>query len=326
MAITVCKETFDSIENEWVNILSRCPANTIFITPWWQRLWWEHFGADAELHILSVRDDGELIGIAPMMVSNGVLSFLGDTDLFDYHDFLVPEGKEDAFYNAICEHFAAMDSWSALTLKSLRESSPTLERLPLLARSKGYTAEIEQEDVSPKLDLPASWDEYVSSLSKKERHELRRKLRRLEAADHATQYACDDPDTLACNMGDFFKLLRASSPEKDEFMIPAREKFFVELAQDLARRGIFKLYFLEVEQKRVASCICFDYGDTYLLYNSGYDPEYSRLSVGLLNKALTLKQAIDEGKRSYDFLRGTERYKYDLGATNQIVHQMTIRR
>ena len=120
--------------------------------------------------------------------------------------------------------------------------------------------------------------------------------------------------------------MNVPGPEKDEFLIPEREEFFLDLARELAPRGMFKLYFLEVDDKKVASCICFDYDDAYLLYNSGYDPEYSSLSVGLLNKTLTLKEAIDEGKHTFDFLRGTERYKYDLGGKNQLVRQLIIRR
>ena len=63
-----------------------------------------------------------------------------------------------------------------------------------------------------------------------------------------------------------------------------------------------------------------------MLYNSGYDPRYSRLSVGLVSKALAIKEAIEAGKRSFNFLRGTERYKYHLGAKDFAVYQLTVRR
>lgn len=325
MSNTVQVEDFDSIEDEWECILPHTSANTIFVTPLWQRLWWKHFGGGASLQILSVRGEGELLGVAPMMLRGGVLSFLGDTDLFDYHDFLVRKGREAEFYNALCEHLVDMD-WQALELKSLRESSPTLEHLPALAEKRGVKAEIEEEGVAPIAALKDTWDDFLSTLRKKDRHELRRKLRRLEKADNATQYACENPDTLAHCMQDFFKLMRASSHDKDDFLTAERESFFQNMALELAARGQFKLFFLEVNSIRVASCICFDYADTYLLYNSGYDPEYSPLSVGLLNKALCIKEAIEEGKGTFDFLRGTERYKYDLGGQNQAVYQMVMRR
>jgi CelD/BcsL family acetyltransferase involved in cellulose biosynthesis len=325
MSLAVQLEDFESLETEWQRLLPKTAANTIFITPLWQKLWWQHFGQDANLHILSVRQDEELIGIAPLMLTKGVLSFLGDTDLFDYHDFLVKNGKEVEFYDVLCEYLIELD-WHTIELKSLRESSVALERLKTLADQKGFKTEIVEEDVSPFAVLTPTWDEYQASMRKKNRHELRRKTRRLEAGGNVNQYSCGDPATIGECMPDFFRLMRASSPDKDGFLTEERELFFNDMAKRLAEEGIFKLFFMEVDSKRVASCIAFDYGDAYLLYNSGYDPEYSALSVGLLNKAFCLREALEAGKGTFDFLRGTERYKYDLGGQNQIVYQMTIKR
>ena len=101
-------------------------------------------------------------------------------------------------------------------------------------------------------------------------------------------------------------------------MTEARERFFTELMETAAARGRLKLSMLEFDGVRVAACISFDYEDSYLLYNSGYDPAYSQLSVGFVNKAWTIKDAIESGKRTFDFLRGIERYKYDLGAEDPV--------
>lgn len=325
MAFSIQREGFESISCEWEGILSLTAANTIFVTPWWQHLWWRSYGGNACLELLSVRQDDVLLGIAPLMMKGGTLSFLGDTDLFDYHDFLVRRGSENAFYDALWQHIVGMD-WQTLELKSLRQDSATLEYLPALAEKSGWDAEISDEDVSPFTVLQPSWDKYLSGLRKKDRHELRRKLRRLENGSHATQYAFDSPEAIADSMPEFFRLMRASSNDKDGFLTPEREQFFRDLAEELAPRKQFKLFFLEVDQVRVASCICFDYGGDFLLYNSGYDPAYSALSVGLLNKALCIREAIECGRQSFDFLRGSERYKYNLGGQNQSVHELVIRR
>ena len=326
MTISIRKEDFDSIADEWECILPHTGANTIFITPWWQRLWWRRYGdEEARLEIFSVRNGDSLLGIAPLMTRGDTLSFLGDTDLFDYHDFLVRDGCQDDFYTALWRHIEAMD-WQSMELKSLRETSETLRRFPEFAEASGWTVSVSDEDVSPYTHLQPSWDEYVSGLRKKDRHELRRKLRRLNNGNEATQYAFHDADEIADAMPDFFKLMRASRPDKDDFLTADREGFFNELAQELASRNQFKLFFLELNDVRVASCICFDYNGSYLLYNSGYDPEYSRLSVGLLNKALCIQDAIETGKKSFDFLRGNERYKYNLGGTDQTIHELVITR
>ena len=325
MPVSVDTTDFDGIQDQWAELLPSSVTNTIFVTPWWQKVWWTHFGSGSELRILAVREDNRLVGIAPMRLREGVLSFLGDTDLFDYHDFLVARGSEEMFYEALCDHLVGID-WHTMHLGSLPEGSPTLQYLPRMSESRGLSVEVSDEDTAPVANLPTSWDEYLASLGKHDRHELRRKLRRLDNADNAHQYTCDDPETLAQCMGDFFRLLRSSSPDKADFLTPARERFFMDIASDFAIRGQLKLFFLEVANERVASCICFDYGDSYLLYNSGYDPSYASLSVGLLNKALCIREAIEKGRHRFDFLRGAERYKYNLGGSDRIVHQLVARR
>jgi len=86
------------------------------------------------------------------------------------------------------------------------------------------------------------------------------------------------------------------------------------------------MIFLRLGGRRVASVLCFRAGDELLLYNSGYDPLFAGLSVGLLSKALALKRAIDLGSKRFDFLRGAERYKYELGAQDLAVRRCLIRR
>ena len=325
MAASVRTEDFDSVQRLWEGLLPSCVVDTVFFTHWWQCTWWRYFCGGSELRILSVHENDMSIGIAPLRLKGGVLSFIGDTDLFDYHDFLVVRGREAAFYQAIWAHIESMD-WHTLDLKSLQEDSPTLHYLPEIAGRNGCLGRVQEEDRAPVAPLPHSWDEYLSRLSRKARHELRRKLRRLEQVNERRQYVVTDPQELPGGMPDFFRLLRASSPDKREFLTPKREEFFVDVARELAKRDQLRLAFLEVSGVRVAACMACSYGESYLLYNSGYDPQYSHLSVGLLNKAFSISAAIEENKRTYNFLRGTERYKYDLGGQDHAIYRLTMQR
>ena len=325
MSPSVREVSFDDAEEEWAALLPRCATDTVFVTPWWQRTWWRCFGADYDLRLLAVDDGGARLGLAPLVHRDGVLAFLGDTDLFDYHDFIVPRGNEEPFYEAVLDYLAESGA-AALDLKSVPQDSPTLALLPAAAERRGFSLELEREDVAPIAELPATWEEFVTGLGKKYRHELRRKLRRLDAAGEHTLYMCDtDRDLPAC-LEMFFPLHRASSPEKAAFWNPGRERFFVDVLTEAASRKVLRLAVLELNGERLAACINIDYGSSYLLYNSGYDPAYARLSVGLLNKALTIKWAIASGKRVFDFLRGDERYKYELGAVDRWIYRLTIRR
>ena len=325
MPATVETTDFDQIEKQWEDLLPASITNTVFVTPWWQRIWWEHFGTDSQLRIFAVRNGDRLLGIAPMRLREGVLSFLGDTDLFDYHDFVVVRDSEETFYEALCDHLAGSD-WHTMHLGSLPEGSPTLRHMMRMSEGNGLSVIVSDEDKAPVAELPSSWEEYLAGLRRHDRHELRRKLRRLERADGAQQYTCNSVEVLTDSMADFFRLLRSSGPDKATFLTGARERFFLDVASELASRGHLRLYFLEIGGRRVASCICFDYGGAYLLYNSGYDPQHASLSVGLLNKALCIQEAIERGRRRFEFLRGSERYKYNLGAVDRVVYRMVARR
>ncbi len=325
MTISVQTESFESIWRRWEEILPTSATDTIFVTPWWQKTWWDNFGDGCCPHILSVSDDSGLLGIAPLMMRRGALMFLGDKDLSDYFDFIVPRQHASGFYSALFGHLGQME-WETLDLDSVPHGSPTLEHLPKLADERGWTVEIEEEATTPFATLPDTWEGFLSDLRKKDRHELRRKMRRLDREGLHRQFSAYDEDDPGASMRRFFALLRASRPDKEEFLTPERERFFIDVARESASRGHFRLYFLEVGGTEVAACICFDYGGAFLLYNSGYDPSYSRLSVGLLNKALSLKTAIEEGRKVFNFLKGNERYKYNLGARDQAVYRLGIRR
>lgn len=329
IATVATEETFEQLWKDWEALLSHCPGQRVFQTPTWHHLWWQEMADGAELHLTSLREDGKLVGLAPLMCKGDSLSFLGDTDLWDYHDFIVAPGKEQDFFPYL---FDVLDRqpWREFTLTSVPETSSFLAHLNQLCNARGYTVEQTPEDVAPGLALPASWDEYLSSLSKKDRHELRRKLRRLESQADFKWYDCSasahEPEAFNRDLTDFFTLMGQSRAEKAAFLTPDREAFFRRMAARLAEAGCLRLFFMEVEGKRVAGAWCFDYGDTRFLYNSGYNPAYAPLSVGLLLNALSLRQAIEEGKKYFDFLRGNEPYKYDLGAKDVQLYRIVIRR
>ena len=313
-------------EVPWQKLLATCTVDTLFLTPQWQRVWWEQFGDGAEMLLLCFKKNDHMEGIAPLARHNGTISLIGDKDVCDYNDFLVSRGAESRFYSSLLDHLDK-EGWQTMELLSLTESSPTLSWLPDLARERGYSVEVRQEDVSPGLSLPDTWEAYVAGLSKKDRHELRRKLRRLESAEGDVRYyKVSDPEGVERDMEDFFSLMRNSREDKYHFLTEPREQFFRSMAREMASIGIFKLFFLELNGERVASALCFDYGQSRLLYNSGYDPKHSYYSVGLLLKAFAVKDAIEEGKDYFDFLRGSEPYKYDLGAQDRTLYQMVVTR
>jgi len=325
MGYSIVLESFASLEKPWRDILAACATNHIFLTPQWQRSWWQAFGNSSELLLLSVQRDTELIGIVPLMRQGESISFIGSSDVCDYMDFIARRGQEITVLSQLLDYLEPLD-WKAIDLRSLLPNSLVLSHFARLAKQRDYLVEVTKEDVSPQLILPSSWEQYLSQLERKDRHELRRKLRRLDRATSARFYTIAEKEQLRQALKGFFELFKISGGDKAVFMTDQRRGFFEAIAHSLAEEGYIRLSFLEVTGIRVASALCFDYENELYLYNSGYDPAYASFSVGLLLKVFCLREGIFEGKKRFDFLRGAEPYKYDLGGHDVPIYRCVISR
>lgn len=313
-------------EEAWQSLLPRCAFDAPFMTPRWQQAWWEEYGDSSETHLLLMKGDEGLNAIAPLSRRNGEMTFIGDPNVCDYADFLVSQDAEDQFYPMLLDYLDE-EEWQELKLFSLPQESPTLTKLPDLARERGHRVDIEEEDVAPGVALPDTWDEYLANLTKKDRHELRRKMRRLESYDQGFDwYGITDWQEVGASLDDFFLLMRKSREEKSIFLTGPRESFFRSMVMKLSHSGLLKLFFLEMGGRKVAAALCFDYDSKRFLYNSGLDPDYKYYSVGLLLHALCIGDAIEGGRSYFDFLRGPEPYKYDLGGKNRVIYRMVVTR
>ncbi|MEW6033623.1 MAG: GNAT family N-acetyltransferase [Chloroflexota bacterium] len=321
---TLTLDGFDSLAPSWSGLLPRCKGNSVFLTPQWQQAWWRHFGTGEPL-LLSVCQQGKLAGVAPLMRTPDGLSLLGSSDVCDYLDFIAPPEHADGVCQAVLGFVHSLE-WKRFDLFSLPEGSVALEHFLPLATGRGYEVRVEQEDVCPRLDLPQRWEDYLSLLAKKDRHELRRKQRRLVKEPGAACEVMPGGETLGRDMGSFLALFRDSQTRKAEFLTPPMSAFFKDIALVASQMGWLRLSFLSIAGARVSTVLGFDYGDTFYMYNSGYDQRYSHLSVGLLLKAQCIQQSIASGKRRFDFLRGREAYKYDLGGLDRPVYRCSITR
>jgi len=184
--------------------------------------------------------------------------------------------------------------------------------LTAAARDLDRRYQLEDEEVSPRIELSGDWETYLSSLGKKDRHELRRKRRRLEEAGGWTIVE-SQPQTLADDLESFFELHSKSSHAKEDFLTEEVKTFFRHICFHLQEAGWLSLRSLHFQGQAAAAVLGFVYRGKLLLYNSGYDPAANALSPGFVMMTEEVRLAIEQGMSEVDFLRGNEKYKYDLG-------------
>jgi CelD/BcsL family acetyltransferase involved in cellulose biosynthesis len=325
--LTVHNEDFERVCGEWAGLVAQTPGAVPFATPAFQRVWLQYFQAGREVRVLTARDGERLIGVAPLLCDGEKAEFIGHYSICDYMDAVVTPGFERPFFESI---FAQLASYGVNTidLRGLRATSPTLDAIVETAPTAGYHIEKRDEALSPKVELPGDWESYLGTLSKKDRHELRRKLRRLDSAGgEVALKVVTETGEAATMLDSLFHLMRISSHHKEEFLDrPGMEAFFREMTSTMAAEGMLRFYFLTFDGQPVASVLNFDLGGQLYMYNSGYDPEYAHYAVGLMSKTLLIRDAIENGRTCVDFLRGDENYKYDLGGKDQQIYQVTLQR
>jgi len=327
-------EAFPALKPEWNSLLRRSGTNTVFLSWEWQRTWWDWFGQELELRIVAIRDGAELIGLAPLYSlldgeSEIALRLIGGIDLSDYLDMIVvADGRDAAVYDALW-HFLTeerSDCWDVLDLHNVPASSQTLGMLSALATTSGRVEVTSRvEEVCPVITLPATWDQYLSSLKKKQRHEIRRKIRKANREAAVDWYYVDDLTTLDSEVEDFVALHRHSGTHKRDFMDERTQGFFRAIAGEALGRGWLRLAFLVINDTKAAAMFCFDFNDSFQVYNSGYDPDlYASLSTGIVLLSYCIRDAIERGCRTFDFLRGEEEYKYRFGGVRTEIHNLKL--
>jgi CelD/BcsL family acetyltransferase involved in cellulose biosynthesis len=311
MSIALSPITFDQLTVNWQEPRESFYTPHPFVTPHWLEAWWKSFGADDELFLRAVIRDGELIGVAPLRIHEHVARFIGSADVCDYLDFIVKPGAEEDFFKAVLDGLKGLNI-QTLELECLRPDSTVIKHLIPSLQRVGGVVEVTDTDVTLEMQLPVSWDAYLLSLTTHQRHEIGRKLRRLEESG-AIRFDIKPPREVESDLSTLIRLLRLSRADKAEFMTQKMENFFKQLAESMRRAGLLRFGHLQLGDTVVASVMCFDYNGTRYLYNSGYDPQFSSLSVGLLSKVYSIKDAIEQKMTVYDYLKGAEIYKYHLG-------------
>jgi len=310
----------------WDRLVAATRLRSPFLSWTWQCEWTRTFAEDRRLEVRCVEDGaGGLVAILPLYESApGTLQVVGGADVSDYLDLIAVQGREEEAWMALLQ--SRTEERVEWELHAVPESSPTVTALPQLAAACGLAASAVVEERCPVLALPQSWETYLASLSGKHRHELLRKMRRLERdAPDARASCASAPAEIETRLGEFLELHRRSRAGKARFMDDQMERFFRRALLAFAERGAARLWFLDTASGPIAAFVTIEWDGTVGLYNSGFAPDRAALSPGVVLLAQLIRDAIARGRRRFDFLRGEERYKYEFEPVAEAVYQVGIR-
>jgi CelD/BcsL family acetyltransferase involved in cellulose biosynthesis len=330
-------DLFDELKSEWNELVQRSITNRVFSTWEWQQTWWQVY-CPGSLWVITCRDEqGKLLGIAPWFIEDHprkddpqqterMVRSIGCVDVTDYLDVIVDQNHSDIVFECLADYVNQhREDFDVIDLCNIPEKSPTREKFIAALEAHNFKITVQQQEVCPIIDLPNDFDIYLDSLDKKQRHELRRKLRRAEGApENVDWYIVGDSHNLDAELDCFLHLMAASGVEKAEFLKDSRNlAFFRSMVHAVYEQGWLQLSFLTIGGTPAATYMNFDYDKQILVYNSGLAPsEYGHLSPGIVLLCHNIRHAIETGHTVFDFLRGNESYKYRMGGKDHPVYML----
>ena len=321
----------------WNNLVEQSIADTPFSRHEYLSEWWKTLGggewSQAELVLISATENDQLVGIAPLFITEydgqQALMLVGSIEISDYLDLVVRADDLPRFLSGLLDflasRFASNDNWSGIDWYNLPDSSPTPAALKTESGRRGWTHHEEIYRPTPRIALNGSFEEYLSRLDKKQRHEIRRKMRRAAESGKVRFYVVDKDADIETELDSFFHLM-VQDPNKAMFLRDAMRDQMSTTIRAAHEGGYLWLGFLEVEGVKAAASLNFDYKNKLWGYNSGVRRDFMELSPGWVLLAHVIQWCCENGRYEFDFMRGDEEYKYRFGGVNRYVMRERVTR
>jgi CelD/BcsL family acetyltransferase involved in cellulose biosynthesis len=307
---------------DWNRLLAESVTDAPFLRYEYQRAWWEYRGGgewkEAELVLVSAREEGRLIGIAPTFAAEhdgrAALMLVGSIEISDYLDLIVRRADLPRFASGLFDFLGGR----ALDWYNVPEESPTLSALRAESDKRGLTFSQEVYRPTPYIALNGDFESYLAGIEKKQRHEIRRKLRRAEESGRGVRWFLSDGSRLDEDSEALFALME-NDEDKKKFLTEAMRAQMRAIIRAAHEGGWLWLAFLEIDRQRAAAALNFDYRNKLWGYNAGVDRAFMDLSPGWVLLTYSLQWGAENGRAEFDFMRGDEEYKYRFGARNRFV-------
>lgn len=320
------------VEDEWRRLAER--RGNAFLTPEWFRCWFEHYGEAAAPLVPSLRGaDGRLTGLMPLALERSGrprVCRIAGANLGDRFHPICEAGDEPVVAAVAGEALASgPERWSVLALDHVDVERPWIAALAGATGARLHTRERPAGGL-PQIDLSRhrGWDEYLATRSKNTRQQLRRFPRRAAKEHQVGLRRTERPEELLGDVEAFFELhqRRQAAHGGSSLGTERARAFHAEFAAACLERGWLRLWFLEFDGRPVASLYGWRLGERYSYYNSGFDPDESRLSPGLVLLSAVIESAMEEGAAVFDFLLGEEGYKLRFAERTESVASVTLAR
>jgi CelD/BcsL family acetyltransferase involved in cellulose biosynthesis len=225
--------------------------------------------------------------------------------------------------------------WAVLVLDCLRASR---KRVRLFIQSfparefeiTDYDEPGKQDGINnwlcPYISLPDDWDAYLETLSANTRQKVRRFLRKVDDS-HSYRITYADADTVERDVATLIDYWGLKWAERKGEATVAMQESLRQILMDAYRSGTLVMPVLRRGDEPLGVLAFFvdRKANGLLFYATGRDQTFKDIPVGLVLHAHSIRNAIAEGYKVYDFLRGDEPYKLSFASEQRRMRNILVR-
>lgn len=330
ISVLTDQSAFTALREEWEDLRRRSPHGTVYNSWEWMHSWWQVYGADKKLRLITVRraETGQLVGLAPFMRGKRVrgrkrmqrdtlaLIGTGEGPQAEGLDLLADAACISQVVAAIWQACTDLRSeWRQLQFDDLRLGQTGLDLLANQILQEPYLALFETHRRCLIGELPDTFERYVAQLPSKEWRKLvRRYMKRMgpEGCFTPLSYTtAPDQDTLkhwVCFLARHSIEVQRHKGQSSAWSDPRFHTCMMSIITLLAERRQVWLHALRAGDRDVAVRIGFVAGGAYEAYQSAYDVEFAEESPGHCLRLLSIKDAIEARLTSFNM--GSADYAY----------------
>ncbi len=320
------EESFRKMAADWEKLYKVFEYTTPYQSWNWNYLYWEYFKGKKQLKVFRYDLDGTVSAIFPMWVREqlglSVLEPIGTRGTDYIHLLLKTEQAEDVIDNFL--EWFSLSRLDVLNLEDIPHSAFYINILRTKSIKHGLFYYLDSKYCPCfEIDLPDKWEDYLRTLSKRDRSDI----------DYYRRYAARNTQNVTYIQGGFsdlkehFRLhqkVRENRGDKGAYKITPVRNLVTEYISSLENEGDLKLVFLEIDKTLCATILGIEKDLVRFNMTIGHDPTFSKLRPGTLLYGYDIENCIKQGVKKYDLSRGPDPYKSKMGARLKFNTRMVL--
>lgn len=312
-------EDFLSLEGAWNNLLEKSHSDTVFLRHEWFRCWWLAFGKHNRMLILLIRENGELVGIAPLMITaagyRGMpLKRIGfiENENTPRSDFILTRKPEHAITSIVRYLNNHRNRWQLIYLRNLPADSPNSSILRSVLKQNHMPFSTKKDLCSPVIQVCSDWDSYFKSRSKNFRKVLRNKMNRVSRLGSYTIEKHEQPEDARPVLSAVLEISKNSWKAREQTDLATdqeNKRFFHELTRVVRDKGWLNIWLLKANGTPIAYEFHLRYKNRVHALRADFHESYRDNHPGSVLDAHIVKSVFEDNVKEYDLGGSSDLYK-----------------